>query len=219
MLSKILEVAELNIQVAGKPLIERLSFTIYTNTLLCITGDNGVGKTTLINHLLKAAKSTQEHQSHINFNTSFEAIQVIPQFRNIDDDYPLSIQNFVTLNLIKQWRPWLTPLEKEKLSKILSLVNLTTIKNRPLGEASGGEKQRAYLAQALIAHPKLLILDESTSNLDRESRINLLHLVKTIINQENIAVIFITHDPELVKLFGDVELHISNHHGVMTKLR
>ncbi len=219
MLSKILEVAELNIQVAGKPLIERLSFTIYTNTLLCITGDNGVGKTTLINHLLKAAKSTQEHQSHINFNTSFEAIQVIPQFRNIDDDYPLSIQNFVTLNLIKQWRPWLTDLEKEKLSKILSLVNLTTIKNRPLGEASGGEKQRAYLAQALIAHPKLLILDESTSNLDRESRINLLHLVKTIINQENIAVIFITHDPELVKLFGDVELHISNRHGVMTKLR
>jgi len=219
MLSKILEVAELNIQVAGKPLIDRLSFTIYTNTLLCITGDNGVGKTTLINHLLKAAKSKQEHQSHINFNTSFEAIQVIPQFRNIDDDYPLSIQNFVTLNLIKQWRPWLTALEKEKLSKILSLVNLTTIKNRPLGEASGGEKQRAYLAQALIAHPKLLILDESTSNLDRESRINLLHLVKTIINQENIAVIFITHDPELVKLFGDVELHISNRHGVMTKLR
>ena len=65
----------------------------------------------------------------------------------------------------------------------------------------------------------MLILDESTSNLDYESRIDLLKLVKKVIAQEQLAVIFITHDPELVSLFGDYELHISNHHGEMSELR
>jgi len=97
----------------------------------------------------------------------------------------------------------------------MDLMNLTDIRQRAIGKTSGGEKQRAYLAQALMAQPKLLILDESTSNLDRESRIDLLRLIKNISVSEDIAVMFITHDPELVLMFGDYELHIQDQKGTV----
>ncbi|MGO0154466.1 ATP-binding cassette domain-containing protein [Leuconostoc mesenteroides] len=219
MIEKILEVKKLTVEVPGSVLIRKLSFSVYSGTLLCITGDNGVGKTTLINYLLKAARDNKSYQSEINLHINFEDIQLVPQFRDIDAEYPLSVKNFVVLNLTHALTPWLTISEKQQLEKIISVTNLNDIKNRSLGRISGGEKQRAYLAQALMGKPKILILDESTSNLDYESRIDLLKLVKKVIVQEQLAVIFITHDPELVNLFGDYELHISNYRGEMNKLR
>lgn len=219
MIEKILEVKQLDVEVPGSLLIQQLSFSTYSGALLCITGDNGVGKTTLINYLLKAARDKNSYQSEIHLHIKFDDIQLVPQFRDIDAEYPLSVKDFIVLNLTHPLTPWLTLSEKKHLEKIISVTNLNEIKNRALGRVSGGEKQRAYLAQALMANPKMLTLDESTSNLDYESRIDLLKLVKKVIAQEQLAVIFITHDPELVSLFGDYELHISNHHGEMNELR
>lgn len=219
MSKKILQVEQLNVTIPGKVLIHQLSFDVYSGTLLCLTGDNGVGKTTLIKYLLQAAKDTISFQKEIRFNINFDDIQLVPQFRDIDDEFPLSVKDFIVLNLTRQWVPWLIKSEHEQLQKIINLTNLNDIKNRALGRASGGEKQRVYLAQALMTHPKLLILDESTSNLDYESRIDLLKLVKKIIAQEQLTVIFITHDPELVQMFGDFELNINNKHGELSNLR
>jgi len=90
----------------------------------------------------------------------------VPQFRNIDADAPLSIQSFVALNIGQSWHPWLTSSEKKRVERVLEQTNLTSIKNRSLALASGGERQRAYLAQALLADPDLLIMDESTASMD-----------------------------------------------------
>ncbi|MGO3364527.1 MAG: ATP-binding cassette domain-containing protein, partial [Leuconostoc falkenbergense] len=151
------------------------------------------------------------------FSVSFDAIQVIPQFREIDDAYPLSVENFMTLNLTHRLSPWLSRSEKALRAQVAEWTNLNQILKQPMGKTSGGEKQRAYLAQALMAEPQLLILDESTSNLDRDSRIELLRLIKEISVSADIGVVFITHDPELVAMFADVELHIQNHKGVIRK--
>ena len=79
--------------------------------------------------------------------------------------------------------------------------NLTKIAERPLGLASGGEKQRAYLAQALLPNPNLLILDESTASLDNEMKYELLDLV-TRFQQNGLSVMFITHDWDLAEQYG-----------------
>lgn len=125
----------------------------------------------------------------------------VPQFRNIDEEYPLSIRDFVSLNSGKGIIPWLNKWERARVDRMIRMTDLTAIADRPLGLASGGEKQRAYLAQALLQSPQLLILDESTASLDNEMKYELLDLV-TRFQQDNLSVMFITHDWDLARHFG-----------------
>jgi zinc/manganese transport system ATP-binding protein len=128
-------------------------------------------------------------------------IGYVPQFRNVDIDYPLSVRNFVSLNLLHNWRPWLSRKERSRVKRVLKQADLEQIADRPLGLASGGEKQRAYLAQALLNRPQLLILDESTASLDNEMKFELLDLVSRF-QQNGLTVIFITHDMDLAQRYG-----------------
>lgn len=170
---------------------------------LVITGENGVGKTTLTRALFGQLKPRQGEIKTAP-GTKFG---YVPQFRNVDSEYPLSIWDFVALNLPQSWRPWLNKEEKAMVDHILAETDLTRIKDRPLGLASGGEKQRAYLAQALLNHPKLLVMDESTASLDNEMKYELLDLVQKF-QEDGITVLFITHDWDLAKKYGTKFLNL-----------
>ncbi|MEJ6400020.1 metal ABC transporter ATP-binding protein [Nicoliella lavandulae] len=215
MNSKVLTVEHLNVAVEDRTLIKDLSFSVNRGVLTCVTGENGVGKTTLVKALLKCKRHPTKQ---VHFLVRPDQIQYVPQFRNIDDDYPLKIKDFVSLSLQNSFLPWLTKSEKNRIQKVLEMTNLNEIKNEPLGRASGGQKQRAYLAQALVTNPELLILDETTASLDKESRVYLLQVVVDIIKRTGAAVMFITHDQELINRFGDYNLEIADHRGVMHKI-
>jgi len=96
------------------------------------------------------------------------------------------------------------------IKNILQETKLTELKNRPLGLASGGEKQKAYLAQALLNDPKVLILDEATASLDVEVKMQLMDLVQELNQKYNLTVIFITHDYELTKKYTSRALFFKN---------
>lgn len=164
---------------------------------MVVIGENGVGKTTLVRALLGLLKP-RSGEIDIPANTK---IGYVPQFRNIDEEYPLSIRDFVSLNSGKGVIPWLSKRERARVDRMIRMTDLTAIADRPLGLASGGEKQRAYLAQALLQSPQLLILDESTASLDNEMKYELLDLV-TRFQQDNLSVMFITHDWDLARHFG-----------------
>ncbi len=135
--------------------------------------------------------------------------------RNIDDEYPLCIKDFVAFGLKKRNFFWNRKPLNEKLEQILTETKLTRIKDQPLGKASGGEKQRAYLAQALCADPKLLILDEATASLDTTNKHELLQMLREVMQQHGLTILFITHDPELIEQYADYELHLEDQTGVL----
>lgn len=171
-----------------------------------VVGENGVGKTTLVRALLgqltpKAGSIEKPRDLQIGY---------VPQFRNLDPEYPLSIRDFVTLNLPMRLVPWLSRTEKQAVNDVLAKTNLQNIQERPLGSASGGEKQRAYLAQALLRSPQLLVLDESTASLDNEMKYELLDLVESE-RQAGLTVLFVTHDLDLAKHYGTNYLFL--YHG------
>ncbi|WP_429970500.1 metal ABC transporter ATP-binding protein [Fructilactobacillus sp. Tb1] len=197
----ILETHDLWEDFSEKKVLNNLSFKLKRGTFLSIVGENGVGKTTLIRIILGQLKPT--HGS-VEFFPSRKAIKIgyVPQFRNIDDEYPLSVKNFVGLNFSGYKLPWLNHEEKQRLNEVLQQTNLIKIENEPLGRTSGGEKQRAYLAQALVNHPDLLILDESTASLDPVAKEDLLELVKQLNQTTGVTVISVTHDIPLAKQYS-----------------
>ena len=193
----VISVEDLNVAYGNHRVITDLSFTVNEGDFMVVIGENGVGKTTLVRALLGLLKP-RSGEIDIPANTK---IGYVPQFRNIDEEYPLSIRDFVSLNSGKGVIPWLSKRERARVDRMIRMTDLTAIADRPLGLASGGEKQRAYLAQALLQSPQLLILDESTASLDNEMKYELLDLV-TRFQQDNLSVMFITHDWDLARHFG-----------------
>ncbi|KRM73947.1 metal ABC transporter ATP-binding protein [Secundilactobacillus collinoides] len=220
MADTILKLNDLSFSFPDKPVFSHLNYNLTTGTFLSIVGENGVGKTTLMRMVLQELKPTS---GSVEFLPNRQAVNVgyVPQFRNIDMEYPLSIEDFVSLNQAGFKLPWRSREEKRRVRQILAETGLVDVCKRPLGEASGGEKQKAYLAQALLDEPNLLILDESTASLDPIAKNELLTLVKQINQEQKLTVIFITHDIPLARQYADSYLFLKPNHyesGLITDL-
>ena len=195
MIISLITVKNLTLAYGDKNIVDDLSFSLAPGDFLVVIGDNGVGKTTLVRSLLgqlKPKKGVIEMPDKLK-------IGYVPQFRNLDEEYPLSIKDFVALNAGKSLRPWLNQKERQQLHHILELTDLTRIQDRLLGQASGGEKQRVVLARALTQSPKILILDEPTNHLDIRYRLEILSIIKDL----QITVLAALHDLSLAAQFCD----------------
>ncbi len=192
-----IEAKNLTKRFGNQLVFQDVNFKINQGDFLSLIGPNGSGKTTLVKILMGLEPKTSgelklDHKQTIGY---------VPQFRNIDNDYPLSIEAFIRLNLKFTLSSTKRRENDRLIQEILEKTGLTDLKDRPLGLASGGEKQKAYLAQALLNDPKILILDESTASLDVEVKMQLMDLVAELNKKYQLTVIFITHDYELTKKY------------------
>lgn len=211
---EILEAHELSMEFDQKVIFKDVNFKISAGTKTALLGENGSGKTTLIRIMIGLLCPTSGWVHLGDIDGHLAKIGYVPQFRNIDRDYPLSIESFVSLNA-----PFIkTKQYQARLTDVLAKTNLTKIKDERLGRASGGQKQRAYLAQALIDQPDLVILDESTASLDPVAKEELLTLLDQLNSSENISIIFATHDIELAHQHMDDYLLLEDHHMTSGKM-
>lgn len=201
-MSDILTVNNLSMRFDKKTVFENLNFKLKKGSMTALLGPNGTGKTTLINVLMKML---------VPSSGSFEfadgvRLGYVPQFRNIDAEYPLSIAAFIGLNapLIK------TGKVKKTIKAQLQETNLYNIRNTRMGEASGGQKQRAYLAQALLDSPNVIILDEATASLDPVAKDELMRLIKHLNEKHKITVLFVTHDIPLAEKYMQDYLYLNH---------
>lgn len=194
----ILDIQDLVVRFSDKTVLDQINWQIQKGDFVSLIGANGTGKTTLVKTILRQLKPAAGKITTVPKQLVYG---YVPQFRNVDPDYPLSIKSFIGLNRLNHHLPFYLPKEHQALMRVLERTNLTKIQNSRLGKASGGEKQRAYLAQALINAPDLLILDESTASLDVQAKNELMRLVQHLNEVDKLTIIFITHDFELAKRY------------------
>lgn len=189
-----LKIKNLTYSIGDKTILDNITFSVTSGDVIAVVGKNGVGKTTLLNNILEKLNKT----SQITLVGENPTLGYVPQFRQIDEELPLSAADFVSLPIQKGLLPWLSKKEKSSIKEALELTNSLKLQNKSIGTLSGGEKQRVFLAQALVNKPNLLLLDEFTSNLDKTSEIECMTLVKEITKKENIITLCITHELSLI---------------------
>lgn len=200
-------VNNLSYSIGNKEILNNLTFNCSAGEVIAIIGKNGIGKTTLLKNILKKLNKV----SSIKLIGTEPIIGYVPQFRQIDEELPLSVEDFISLPLTKSFLPWLTNKEKQAINYVLNLTNSTLQKSKSLGLLSGGERQRIYLAQALVNKPNMLLLDEFTSNLDKDSEIECMSLIREITKKENIITLCITHELSLIdEQYVDKILYLSD---------
>ena len=179
---------------------------IQDNELLCLFGHSGAGKTTLLRIL---AGLTRPDKGKIIYNDlvwydSDKNINVSPQERNIGymfQDYAL----FPNMTVEKNIRFAQKEKDTEEVDKLLTLFDLTNLKNQHPGKLSGGQKQRVALARVLAAKPDLLLLDEPLSALDFDMRQSLQQEIQKAHDLMKAITLMVSHDhQEVIQLATSV---------------
>jgi len=185
----ILEVKNLNVSLEQKTVLSNVTFSVDTNDFIGIIGPNGGGKSTLI----KALLGLIPFSGTVNWNIPLSEIGYLPQFNHhIDKKFPITVEEIILSGTMG------SPFQKdkikcsEKLSQLLEQFNLQNLRKKSVGSLSGGEIQKTLLARSLISSPNLLILDEPTNFIDKQSEISLYELLSKLNNE--IPIMIISHD-------------------------
>ena len=200
--SRIYEMGETSIQALAD-----INLDIEQQTFVSFVGPSGSGKTTLLN-LIGCLDKPSIGDIKVNgvrvneFNRKDAAI-----FRGTNIGF--IFQNFNLLPVLTVYENVEYPLimvqsipekeRRERVIKYLDAVGMTDQKDKYPSQISGGQKQRAAVARALVSDPKLVLADEPTANLDHKSAFMVIDLMRQMQRELNTTFIFSTHDPKIVK--------------------
>jgi zinc/manganese transport system ATP-binding protein len=104
---------------------------------------------------------------------------------------------------------------REAVAEVVDLVGATRYANRPIGELSGGEQQRLVVAQALVRHPELLLLDEPLDSLDLANQAAVAALVQRICRERGVTIVMVAHDVNPILPFLDQVVYVAGGKAVV----
>jgi zinc transport system ATP-binding protein len=180
-----------------KWLVEGVSLEVKKGKIITLIGPNGSGKSTTAKIALGIYKdiegSVEKHTNKVGY---------VPQKITIDWTLPLRVKDFMILTEV---------LKEEEIDEALSLTGVMHLKNKNLGNLSGGEFQRVLLARAISKKPELLVLDEPVQGVDYTGEIALYELIKKISDTLNCGILLISHDLHTVMTATDHVVCLNGH--------
>lgn len=187
--------------------IRGVDLDIDEGAFVSFVGPSGSGKSTLLNmigcldspsqgYLSVAGQdvSTMDRRQAADFRgkylgfifQDFNLMPVLSVYENIE--YPLL--------MVQKWSP---ANRKKRVTELLEAIGMADQANKLPSQVSGGQKQRVAVARALVANPRLILADEPTANLDKETSYRIIALMKQMRDEFKTTFIFSTHDPRVVE--------------------
>ena len=180
-----------------KWLVEGVSLTVKKGKIVTLIGPNGSGKSTTAKIALGIYKNIEGSVEKYTNKVGY-----VPQKISIDWTLPLRVYDFMLLT---------ENIKEEAIDEALTLTGVIHLKNKNLGNLSGGEFQRVLIARAISKKPELLVLDEPVQGVDYTGEIALYELIKRISDTLNCGILLISHDLHTVMTATDHVVCLNGH--------
>jgi iron(III) transport system ATP-binding protein len=209
-----LRVSDLTISFEDNKVLDGFNLELNSGDIFALLGDSGSGKSSAL-RFIAGLESAQSGAVVLNGSdlSSNGSHQVRPEQREIGmvfQDYALFPHMTVFQNICFGISDLSRDVKLKKVTELLQLICLEGIDKKYPHQLSGGEQQRVCLARSLATSPKLLLLDEPFSSLDKSHRDQLVTEVREILKKEGVTSIMVTHDQSEAENFADIIGQIHN---------
>ena len=189
------------------PVLRGVDFRVRRGEFVAIVGQSGSGKSTLL-HLLGTLDEPDAGEIHFegnridnlpsqsrdvlrnrHFGMIFQFYHLLPELTTLEN---VLIPRMISDGVFRYWSN--KRKHSERAKHLLEMVGLSHRLTHKPTELSGGEMQRAAIARSLVAEPQLLLADEPTGNLDRQTGEEILELLRTLNREQNLTIVMVTHD-------------------------
>jgi zinc transport system ATP-binding protein len=212
--------------------LENASFVINRGEFAALVGPNGSGKTTVLKLLLgleqpqsgtveiPGAKSGKkpEFGAAPASGAKPAGIGYVPQQTPFDPAFPIPVRDVVRMGRLRPGSRSFTAEDRRAVEEALEQAEIAAFADRPYAKLSGGQRRRVLVARALASRPGLLVLDEPTANMDRESEERLLGTLRKL--KGSATILIVTHDIEFVADLTDRVLVMGSRerpHGIIDR--
>ena len=193
---RVVEIDNLTVQYPDVKALDNVSFVINQGDFLGIIGPNGAGKSTLFDSMLGL---NTKYKGTIKFfgedirksKKYLKEIGYVPQKPIFEKNFPATVSDVVRMELRNES-------DENKIDEILQQLWIHELGNRRIGELSGGQLQRVFIAKALVNNPKILILDEPVTGIDQQSIEFFYSILRELNSKQKITIIWSSHDLDAV---------------------
>ena len=216
MNNPIITISDLHISFKNNEILKNINLTINEGDFIYLIGETGSGKSSLLKSLYKEIDFQKGSISVGEFNLNNIKKNKIAYLRRqlgiIFQDFQLLSDRDIYKNLefVLRSTGWKDKHKiKERIIEVLNTVHLERIEKKMSFELSGGEQQRVSIARALLNHPKIILADEPTGNLDPEKSNSIIETMKEI-NSNGTTVVIATHDYSIIKNYPSKTYRFEN---------
>ncbi len=205
-----LRIENLSVQYGSRLALDNVSLEVQAGEMAALIGPNGAGKSTLIRAVsgVVPARSGSARTNGIDLLTLSPTararwLAVVPQAASLPPAFTVwetvLLGRTPYLNFLGQ----ISPHDEEIARRALARVDALSLRERRVGELSGGEQQRVLLARALAQATPILLLDEPTSHLDLHYQVSFMETVRALAREEQLAILVALHDLNLAARYAD----------------
>ena len=206
-----IELRDVSVVISGNTVLENITFRVDEGRFVAIIGPNGAGKTTCLRAILGLTPPTSGEVRLFGMPPALaigkgHAVGYVPQRTQFDRNIPFSVMDVVLMGRVGAIGPlrWFSRRDREEAAENLRRVELLDLADRPVGELSGGQLQRALIARALsCGNPRIIVLDEPTVGVDIPHQRGLYEILVALIRELGLTILVVSHDLAMISNYAD----------------